>query len=110
MPSQIKYATLDAIVSLIIFLELDKMPDLTHHFTMEDIKNKEGTIVDFVPLRGPIACMATRAATVCIIADTECKSPDDIAPNLVRPGAGSVAIEFIKICSPGLKLPSKCVC
>ena len=51
-PSQMKYATLDAIFSLTIFLELDKIPDLTRRYTMKDVKNKEGTIVDSVPIHG----------------------------------------------------------
>ena len=105
-PSQMKYATLDAIFSLTIFLELDKIPDLTRRYTMKDVKNKEGTIVDSVPIHGSVACMATRAAAVRIITDTECNSPDGISPKLVRPGAVSVAIEFINIYSTGPKLPS----
>ncbi|KAL7535665.1 hypothetical protein ACHAXR_006652, partial [Thalassiosira sp. AJA248-18] len=103
-PNQIKYAALDAIVSLAIYNELEKLPDLTLRFTMEDVRGNEGDMVDLVPRYGSVACMATRAATAKIVGYAQCKSPDGISPPLALPGLGSVVVEFTKIYSPGLKL------
>ena len=64
--NQVKYAALDAIASRKIFLELDKMPDLTFRYTMDDVST--GNTVDLVvPMHGSVSSMATRAATGIIV-------------------------------------------
>jgi hypothetical protein len=101
---QTKYAALDSIVSLKIFIEVDKMPDLTRRYTMDDVSI--GNTVDLVPMHGSVSCMATRAATGVIVDVAECESPDNITPRLTRAGNGTVAIKIVEIYSPGFKVPA----
>ena len=100
---QIKYAALDAIVSLRIFAELEKKPDLTRRLQKEEAV--PGLKVDLVPRHGSVACMATRAATACIVQSYACPSPAGIKPPIVEPGKGNVLIELETIYSPALKVP-----
>ncbi len=102
--NQMKYAALDAIASLKIFLELDKMPDLTCRFTMDDVST--GNTVDLVPMHGSVSCMATRAATGIIVDVDGCESPDDITPRKAKAGNGTVAIQIVKIYSTNFKVPA----
>jgi hypothetical protein len=101
--SQVKYAALDAIVSLAIFIELEKQPDLTCRLLMDEAV--PGKKIDLVPIHGSASTMATRAATGYILEDTQCNSPNDILPKSVRAGEGSVIVEIIEVYSPGLKIP-----
>ena len=56
---QIKYAALDAIVSLCIFTEMVKKPDLAERLKKEEAV--PGLRVDLVPRLGSVACMARQA-------------------------------------------------
>mmetsp|Transcript_29129 Transcript_29129/g.49666 ORF Transcript_29129/g.49666 Transcript_29129/m.49666 type:complete len:1097 (+) Transcript_29129:786-4076(+) len=100
---QVKYAALDAIASLKIFLKLDQMPDLTRRYTMDDVS--EGARVDLVPIHGSASCMATRAATGIIVDIDRCESPDNVSPRFTKAGNGTVAIKITKIYSTGFKIP-----
>ncbi|KAL7493375.1 hypothetical protein ACHAWT_002406, partial [Skeletonema menzelii] len=100
---QVKYAALDAITSLQIFLKITDMPDLTRRYTMDDVK--VGNKVDLVPMFGSTSCMATRAATAIIVNVDRCQSPDDVAPKVAKAGKETVAIKLVKIYSTGFKIP-----
>ena len=101
---QVKYAALDAIASLKIFLKLNEKPDLTRRCTMDDVS--VGVKVDVVPMYGSVSCMATRAATGIIINVDQCKSPCDVTPKYVKAGKETVAIKLVKIYSTGFQLPA----
>ena len=102
--SQIKYAIIDVCAPLECYQKLRDMPDLTIRLTVEDVV--AGKTVDLVPRNGSVACMATRAATGCILdTDAVCQSPDGIVQKKVRAGSGMVAIQLTHVYSPGLKLP-----
>ena len=89
--SQINYA--DVCAPLECYQELRHMPDLTIRLTVGDVV--AGKTVDLVPRNGSVACMATRAATGCILGtDAVCQSPDGIVQKKVRAGRGMVAILF----------------
>ena len=102
-PKQIKYALLDVDGPLRMYEELLKTPDLTIRLNMNDVK--PGKKVDLVPRYGNVACMATRAATGCIIDADICQSPDGILQKKVRAGSGMVAIQLENVYSPRLEIP-----
>ncbi len=101
---QVQYAALDAIASLNIFLKLDRMPDLTRRYTMDDVS--AGDTVDLVSIHGSVSCMATRAATGIIVNIDRCESPDNVTPRYARAGNATVAIKIVKIYSTGFKIPA----
>ena len=74
--NQIKYAAIDAAVSLEAGEALLKMPDLTRRLTPEAAT--PGMMVDLIPRHGSVACMATRAATATIIESVTCTCPPGI--------------------------------
>jgi len=100
---QVRYAALDAIVSLKIFLKLNDMPDLTRRYKMDDVS--AGDKVDLVPMYGSVSCMATRAATGIIVNVDRCESPNDVTPRFVKAGSETVAIKLVTIYSTGFKIP-----
>ena len=100
--SQVRYAALDAIMLLLIYQELENLPDLTQRYAMKDVV--VGAPVDLVPIHGSVASMATRAATGIIVGDTQCESPTGIVPKQAKPGDASVVIKILGIYTPDLKL------
>ena len=100
--SQVRYAALDAIMSLLIYQELEKLPDLTQRYAIKDVV--VGTPINLVPIHGSVASMATRAATGIIVGDTQCESPTGIVPKQAKPGDASVVIKILGIYTPDLKL------
>ena len=72
---------LDAILSRRLFIELEKLPDLTQRLTEEEAFI--GKKVDLVPRSGNVACMATRAAIAEIVDLQVCPSPEGISPAVV---------------------------
>ena len=101
--NQKKYATIDVIVSLLLYLELEKKPDLTRRLDANDVL--AGLIVDLVPQNGSVACMATRAATVEIVDMEICNSPDGILPKKARRGDGCVTVKIQTVYYLALRVP-----
>lgn len=107
---QLKYAAIDAAVSLEVYEKLMEMPDLTRRLTLEDIH--PGKTVDLVPRNGSnVASMATRAATVTVADMLPCQCPRGIKPKnsrgqkMVRAGEGSCVVKIESIYSPGFIIP-----
>ena len=107
-PEQIKYAAIDAAISLEFFEQLQAMPDLCRRLTVDDICPKK--TVDLVPMNGSDGCMATRAATATILDMLPCKCPSGTVPktskqtkrrnrnaSMIQAGDGSCVIEIVVI-------------
>ena len=103
-PAQEEYAIIDVSAPLDCYEKLQEMPDLTLRLRVEDAT--VGKRVDIVPRNGSVACMATRAATGCIIdANVVCQSPEGIVQQAVRAGSGMATVQIEQVYSPGLKIP-----
>ena len=73
---------------------------------MDEFINLEAvTEVDLVPVHGGVSCMATRAATACLVPVDECDSPDSILPRKAKAEEGSAVVEIITVYAPSLKMP-----
>jgi len=101
--AQIKYAALDAIASHMIYIKLEKMPDLTSRLTKDEIEL--GMKVDIVSKNGSVACMATRNGTATVVVDEVCTSPHGISPRTVTRGNGFVTVKINTVYSNALYLP-----
>jgi hypothetical protein len=106
---QIKYAAIDAAVSLEVGEKLLEMPDLSRRLTQEAAI--PGVKVDMIPRHGSIACMATRAATAIIIDSVTCTCPPGMVYGKkkqieVRAGKGCYVVVVNKVFSPALIIPN----
>jgi hypothetical protein len=106
---QIKYAAIDAAVSLEAGEKLLEMPDLSRRLTPEEAI--PGAKVDLIPRHGSVACMATRAATATIINSATCMCPPGMVygrkkQTEVRAGKGCYVIVLNEVFSPALIIPS----
>ena len=102
---QLRYAVLDVVLPLNLYLDMKDLPDLTKRLTVDEAK--VGVKIDLVPATGTMsaACLATRSAIGIIVDASECKSPSGVTPELAKAGDGCVVVQFDRILSPGLKLP-----
>ena len=74
--SQVKYAALDVIASLLLFEKLQMMTDLEQRLTKKYVKVNDE--VDIVPNSGASkGMMATRAATGTVVEMVNCRSPGE---------------------------------
>ena len=101
---QIKYASLDAIVSRMIYMKLRELPNLTTRLMQSDVK--VGILVDIVPQNGSVACMATRAGTGTVVGEGICISPDGVSPDNIQCGMGYVIVKVDTVYSTGLHMPN----
>ena len=106
---QIKYAAIDAAVSLEAGEKLLEMPDLSRRLTQEAAV--PGVKVDLIPRHGNIACMATRAATATISISLTCTCPSGMVygkkkQSEVRAGKGCCVVVLNKVFSPALIIPN----
>ncbi|KAL3770800.1 hypothetical protein ACHAWU_006359 [Discostella pseudostelligera] len=106
---QIKYAAIDAAVSLEAGEKLLEMPDLSIRLTPEAAI--AGAKVDLIPRHGSVACMATRAATATIINSVTCTCPPGMVygrkkQTEVRAGKGCCVVLLNTVFSPALIIPN----
>ncbi|EJK48190.1 hypothetical protein THAOC_33036 [Thalassiosira oceanica] len=102
--SQVKYAALDVIASLLLFEKLQMMTDLEQRLTKKDVKVNDK--VDIAPNSGASkGMMATRAATGTVVEMINCRSPEGLEPSRYTAGAKSVVVEIDEIYSPSFHVP-----
>jgi len=108
---QIKYAAIDAAVSLEAGEKLLTMPDLTRRLLPEEVTPHRK--VDIIPRHGNAACMATRAATATIHESVQCACPPGMIyvyrkkeHKTVKAGKGSCVVVINNIYSPALIIPN----
>ena len=106
---QIKYAAIDAAVSLEAGVKLQNMPDLTRRLLPHELV--PGRKVDLIPMHGRAAYLATRAASATIVQSDTCSCPPGMVykrrgHKKMKAGRSSYVIELDKIYSPGLIVPN----
>ena len=98
------YAALDAIKSLEIYFELEKMPNLNARLSSGDVK--EGLEVDVVPSHGNAMDLATRAAVGIVTGIHQYRSAESLSPRLVTINCErSCVVMITKVLSPNLVVP-----
>lgn len=101
---QVKYAAIDALVSLKVYLGLMQYPDLTQRLTPATVR--DGMLVDIVPTSGNVVVMGTRMAygVVDSLHPGSALLPD--GSKVVRARAGQVAVRVDGVLAPHYILPA----
>ena len=112
--AQIKYAAIDAAVSLELYEKMKAMPNLASRLNKDEVKRAIGKQVDLVPIHGrsvPIASLNTRAAIVTVTDMASCPCPVGITVqrgrrrDRIAPDANSCIVKLDTICAPSFVIP-----
>ena len=97
--AQQEYAALDAILSLDVYVALEKLPDLAAKLTAEQAV--AGTKAEVVPVRGSVGVLATRVAVVTISGtEGEWSSPEGCLPKKLKLTAQRRRVTVEKVLAP----------
>lgn len=101
--AQKKYAALDAIKSLEIFLKLLALPDLTAPLPRSEMK--PGRAIHISAPKGSISIRSSRIAAATIVEGTTWSAPPGFKPLKLANTSGRVLVEISKIAAPSAIIP-----